>query len=86
VTQAYKTCLETSAESIGRKIAKGEFIDKSNNDLSMNQTHSAIGQKLILESMVNFNTILTGANMIELTKEELASSKRMERWLRGDTR
>jgi len=69
VTQAYKTCLETRAAYIGRQIGEGVFIDKSNNNLSMNQTHSAIGQKLTLEGMSKFFDILSRADMIEDTKK-----------------
>ena len=70
VTQAYKVCLETGAETTGRRISKGEFIDISNNDLSMNQIHEAIGQKLALEVMSKFNDVLIRANMIEVPKDE----------------
>ena len=70
VTQAYKTCLETGAEAIGCKIGESGFLDLSNNDLSMNRTHSALGQKLMLESMSKFNDILIGAEMIEVPKYE----------------
>lgn len=71
VTQAYKTCLETGAAQIGRQLGEGVFIDKSNNDLSMNKTHSAIGQKLTLEGMSKFFDILSRADMIEEPKNEM---------------
>jgi hypothetical protein len=68
VTQAYKTCLETGAAKIGRQLGEGDFIDTSNNDLSMNKIHSAIGQKLMLEAMSDFFDILSQADMIEVSK------------------
>ncbi len=69
VTQAYKTCLETGAAKIGQQLGEGVFLDESNNDLSMNQTHSAIRQKLTLEAMSEFFDILSLADMIEESKD-----------------
>ena len=70
VTKAYKTCLETGAARISLHLGEGGFIDPSNNDLSMNKIHSAIGQKLTLEGMSKFFDILSRADMIEVPKDE----------------
>lgn len=70
VTQAYKVCLETGAATIGVKLGEGEFINHSNNDLSMNQIHGAIGQKTALEGMSEFSDILNRADMIEVPNDE----------------
>lgn len=70
VTQAFKTCLQTSCETVKTKLSEGEYIDSSNNDLSMNQIHSASGWSEALEAMSNFESILSKAEMIEVSKNE----------------
>jgi len=52
------------------KLSAGEYIDSSNNDLSMNQIHSANGWSKALEAMSNFESILSKAEMIEVSKNE----------------
>ena len=70
VTQAYLTCLKTSAEVVELKIDNGDYIDASNNDLSMNQIHSAMGWKKAINAMSNFENILKTAKMVEVAKDE----------------
>jgi len=70
VTQAFKTCLLTNRETVQAKLSAGEYIDSSNNDLSMNQIHSANGWSKALEAMSNFESILSKAEMIEVSKNE----------------
>lgn len=69
VTQAFKTCLQTSCEGVKAKLGAGEYIDSSNNDLSMNSIHSARGWAESLEAMSNFESILNKAEMIEVSNE-----------------
>jgi len=45
VTKVYLQCLKWSAEQIQEAIGKGGFVDSTNNDLSMNQLHSALGEQ-----------------------------------------
>jgi len=70
VTLAFKTCLQTSCDSVKARLGRGEYIDPTNNDLSMNQIHSASGWAESLEAMSNFESILTKAEMIEVSKNE----------------
>ena len=70
VTQAFKTCLLTSCEAVQAKLGAGDYIDLSNNDLSMNQISSARGWAESLEAMSNFESILSKAEMIEVSKNE----------------
>ena len=69
VTQAFKTCLQTSRDSVKANLGDGSYIDSSNNDLSMNQIHSARGWAESLEAMSNFESILNKAEMIEVSNE-----------------
>ena len=52
------------------KIGSGDYIDPSNNDLSMNQTHSVLGWVNAVNAMSEFNNILNTGNMIEVSKNE----------------
>ena len=70
VTQAFKTCLQTSCEAVQAKLGAGDYIDLSNNDLSMNQISSARGWAESLEAMSNFESILSKAEMIEAPNEK----------------
>ena len=70
VTQAYKTCLDTTVELIDSQLAKGSDIDFSNNDLSMNKISQMMGSKEMMISMSKFQSVLSVAAMIEAPKNE----------------
>jgi hypothetical protein len=55
---------------VGKDIAKGAYIDESNNDLSMNQMVGALGWKKALEAMSEFDNILKQSEMIGEPKHD----------------
>lgn len=57
-------------KKINEKIQGEGFIDKANNDLSMNEYHLAIGTKMGLNSATNPEKVLQLCSFIEVKKDE----------------
>lgn len=70
VTKNYLHCLTFASEAIGANLALSSFVDSSNNDLSMNKIHSAIGERAGLAGAMSPAYLLEKYGMVELEKEE----------------
>lgn len=74
VTCNFLISLKLEIESLQDALNQNQFIDSSNNDLSMNLTHSAMGSIKGLETAINFRGLLNKCGMVE-KKEDGSNDK-----------
>ena len=68
VTKAVSLAYHEIINRIDAEVSAGYCIDSSNNDLSMNQIHSALGTKQGLENAGKFEEALRMCSLIEEDK------------------
>jgi hypothetical protein len=65
VTLNYLKCLEFEIEKLEVALSNEMLIDSANNDLSMNNIHSALGSKCGLRTAKHFEVLLNSYSMVE---------------------
>ena len=70
VTLVYLECLKFEVEQVSQFLSDGSCIDSTNNDRSMNLTHSAMGSRLGLESASELEPLILKHDCLEVPLDE----------------
>ena len=70
VTLVYLECLEFEKMGVDSLLSSNSLIDSSNNDLSMNTIHSAMGSKLGLNTAMQLEELFVKHDCIERPLDE----------------
>ncbi len=68
VTVAYLKCLEWSSSQISEVMGKGGYVDSTNNDITSNKIHSAIGKQSGLNVALNPRDVMVSHEMLAQPK------------------
>ena len=70
VTLVYLECLEFERQAVSLMLSDNSLIDSSNNDLSMNKVHSAMGSKLGLQTASALEELIVKHDCLEVLIDE----------------